>query len=65
MIILNLFIGVIMNSMQESQAEVGALVKKGEGVASGTGEDIAAVEHQLDELKRQLAVLRHRLGESM
>ncbi len=64
MIILNLFIGVIMNSMQESQAEVDSLVKKKEGIASVTGEDIAAVEHQLDELKRQLAVLRHRLGKS-
>ena len=64
MIILNLFIGVIMNSMQESQAEAEALVKKKEGVTSVTGEDIAAVEHQLDELKRQLAVLRHRLGKS-
>ncbi|MFN0157816.1 MAG: ion transporter, partial [Bacteroidota bacterium] len=64
MIILNLFIGVIMNSMQESQAEADALFKKKEGAASVTGEDIAAVEHQLDELKRQLAVLRHRLGKS-
>ena len=64
MIILNLFIGVIMNSMQESQAEAEALVKKNEGIASVSGEDIAAVEHQLDELKRRLAVLRHRLGKS-
>ena len=64
MIILNLFIGVIMNSMQESQAEAEAIVKKKEGVSSATGENIAAVEHQLDELKKQLAVLRHRLGKS-
>lgn len=64
MIILNLFIGVIMNSMQESQAEAEALVKKKEGIESVTGEDIATIEHQLEELKRQLAVLRHRLGKS-
>jgi len=64
MIILNLFIGVIMNSMQESQAEADALFMKKEGIASVTGEDIAVIEHQLDELKKQLAVLRHRLGKS-
>jgi voltage-gated sodium channel len=64
MIILNLFIGVIMNSMQESQAESEALVKKQKRVASVTAEDISAVERQLDELKRQLAVLRHRVGKN-
>ncbi|MFZ5947178.1 MAG: ion transporter [Stygiobacter sp.] len=64
MIILNLFIGVIMNSMQESQAEAVALVKKKEGSQSVTWEDIAIIEHQLEELKRQLSVLRHRLGKS-
>jgi voltage-gated sodium channel len=61
MIILNLFIGVIMNSMQESQAEAEAMMRKNEGIARVSGTDIAQIESQLDELKKQLAVIRHRL----
>jgi len=62
MIILNLFIGVIMNSMQESQAEAEAMAQ-GRGKEHAPGEtDILAIERQLDALKHQLTVLRHRMA---
>lgn len=61
MIILNLFIGVIMNSMQESHAEHQATLKQKEGYASVEANDIRSIELQLDQVISQLAVLRHRI----
>jgi len=62
MIILNLFIGVIMNSMQESQAEAEAMAQ-GRGKEDAPGEtDILTIERQLDALKHQLTLLRHRMA---
>lgn len=64
MIILNLFIGVIMNSMQESTAEVEArrFAKAGSlNSAQLTNEDFIHVERQLADLQKHLAVMRHRI----
>jgi voltage-gated sodium channel len=65
MIILNLFIGVIMTSMQESTAEMDArrFAKAGTPAAAGlTTDDFVHLERQLADLQKQLAVMRHRLG---
>ncbi|MFN7967579.1 MAG: ion transporter [Acidobacteriota bacterium] len=61
MIILNLFIGVIMNSMQESAAEVAAQRETRDAGSSGVTDEIAALEKSLDDVKKRLAVLRHRI----
>jgi len=62
MIILNLFIGVIMTSMQESQAEAEAMAQ-GHGKEHAPGEtDILTIERQLEALKHQLTLLRHRMA---
>ncbi len=65
MIILNLFIGVIMNSMQESTAEIEArrFAKAGTQTPAGlTDDDFVHIERQLANLQKQIAVLRHRIG---
>lgn len=65
MIILNLFIGVIMNSMQESTAEMEArrLAKAGTQTPAGlTNDDFVQIERQLVDLQKQIAVMRHRMG---
>jgi voltage-gated sodium channel len=65
MIILNLFIGVIMNSMQESTAEIEArrLAKAGTQTSAGlTNDDFVHIERQLTDLQKQIAVMRHRMG---
>lgn len=63
MIILNLFIGVIMNSMQESTAEIEArrFAKAGPHASAGlTNDDFVHIERQLADLQKQIAVMRHR-----
>jgi voltage-gated sodium channel len=65
MIILNLFIGVIMNSMQESTAEIEArrFAKAGTHTPAGlTNDDFVHIERQLTDLQKQIAVMRHRIG---
>ncbi|HEX5791594.1 MAG TPA: ion transporter [Luteolibacter sp.] len=57
MIMLNLFIGVIMNSMQEMQEEKEAALSSGTGPAA----DIARIEHQLGELHASLSALKSKL----
>ena len=57
MIMLNLFIGVIMNSMQEMQEEKEAALSSGTGPAA----DIARIEHQLQELHASLSALKSKL----
>jgi hypothetical protein len=65
MIILNLFIGVIMNSMQESSAEIeGHRIAKAEAQPSAglTNDDFVHIERQLAGIQKQIAVMRHRKG---
>jgi voltage-gated sodium channel len=62
-IVLNLVIGVILSSMQEAQIEQDrdALNRaRAAGVALTMDEEIQAIEHQLEEMKRHLVALRAR-----
>ena len=64
MIMLNLFIGVILNSMDEAQRErelEHIAQQRASGEESTMDEDIAAMQHQLDELKKSLEHLSLRL----
>ncbi len=67
MIILNLFIGIIMNSMSEMHAEIEAQDRqrheKELGLATLTDE-FNQFEQQLDALKEQAATLKRRAGEA-
>lgn len=63
MIVLNLFIGVIMNSMDEAKAEAEIeenINKKAEDKIS-TGDDIQAVIKKLDELKKEMDFVYNRV----
>lgn len=61
MIMLNLFIGVIINSMHEAQAEEQA--RREDAAAAATPEqDLEAIEDQLATLQARLRTVRHRLG---
>ena len=64
MIMLNLFIGIIMNSMEEMHSELDEynaakrrIAEEGSALA-----DLTALDQQLDLLKTQLAALRGKLG---
>jgi voltage-gated sodium channel len=59
MIILNLFIGVIMNSMQEAAAETEKAVERKR--RADTGEAQVSVEHELFEIHRAMNELSERL----
>jgi len=64
MIILNLLIGVIMGGMQEAQAEreEAERTKNVEKTGLPSAQDeINQAERQLDDLKKQLEIIRHRL----
>ncbi|MEQ9453051.1 MAG: ion transporter [Phycisphaeraceae bacterium] len=58
MIMLNLFIGVIINSMHEAQAEAEA-----RKASTGAAEELVALEGELDRIKEKLRVVRHHLPE--
>jgi len=61
MIMLNLFIGVIMNGMHEAQRETELAERKKHLEQLGqttVGNEIKMVEHQLDQLKEQLQAIR-------
>ncbi len=60
MIILNLFIGVIMNGMEEAQAEASALNDKGDRTLA---EELAALQEQLGNLQKKLGALGVRAQE--
>jgi voltage-gated sodium channel len=66
MIILNLFIGVIMNSMDEARQE-NALQEMAERKADGGGptvsDEIFLINEQLDSVKELLALVEHRMGD--
>jgi voltage-gated sodium channel len=64
MIILNLFIGVIMNGMQEAHEEAQELERaraEAAGTAKTVEQDVAELEQQLAIMQEQLARLRGRL----
>ena len=54
MVILNLFIGVIMNGMDEAAAEAGELAK-------AKAPDRPSLEHELEQLNRDLGALQERI----
>ncbi|MCB0510602.1 MAG: ion transporter [Chitinophagales bacterium] len=63
MIVLNLFIGVIMNSMDEAKAEAELeenIKRKEEGNVS-TGDDLHAIMEKLDELKKEMDFVYNRM----
>lgn len=63
MIMLNLFIGIIMNSMSEMQAEISERRQRRVTEAGGPGieDDLRLLEQQIDSLKEQAACVRQRL----
>ena len=65
MIMLNLFIGIIMNSMAEMHAEIEQRDRTRHLAEAGRTtlqDELALFERQIDELKRQAARLRQRAG---
>ena len=65
MIMLNLFIGIIMNSMSEMHAEIeqsGRTTHLTQAGRTTLQDDLALFERQIDELNRQAARLRQRAG---
>lgn len=65
MIMLNLFIGIIMNSMstQHTEMENGKLAKVADGSSKETLlEDLSILDRQIEALRVQTARLRHRLN---
>jgi voltage-gated sodium channel len=63
MIMLNLFIGIIMNSMSEMHTELDEQVRAKQSVAENDSvlSDIAALDQQLSTLKSQLSTLRRKI----
>ena len=63
MIMLNLFIGIIMNSMAEMHAELDQQVRAKQSVAEKDSvlSDITALDQQWSVLKSQLSKLRRKL----
>jgi voltage-gated sodium channel len=64
MIILNLFIGVIMNGMDEmrGEAETAELVKRREAGNITVGDEIRLIDDKIDELRKSLQILNARLA---
>ena len=60
MIILNLFIGVIMNGMEEAQAEAAEMAKASRKGRESLAEELAAVSGQLAEMQKVLAAIEIR-----
>lgn len=66
MIILNLFIGIIMNSMSEMHAEIEARDRQrnvAETGAASVQDELRLLERQIEALKEHAVRVRHRLGE--
>jgi voltage-gated sodium channel len=63
MIMLNLFIGIIMNSMSEMHAELDEQVRAKQNIAEKDSvlSDLTALDQQLSALKAQLRELRSKL----
>lgn len=66
MIMLNLFIGIIMNSMEEMHKELDETkaAKNTDGDANGALNDLAALEKQLATMQTHLTQLRNKLNHS-
>ena len=58
MIVLNLFIGVVISSMTEAQAENARAVLEQRGEGDDLGAQLAAMERNMQEMAEQMAVLR-------
>ncbi|MEQ9097131.1 MAG: ion transporter [Phycisphaerales bacterium] len=61
MIVLNLFIGVVINSMTEAQAENARAMLRAQGEGDGLDAQLASMERGLQEMSRQISELRARL----
>jgi voltage-gated sodium channel len=61
MIVMNLFIGVIMNSMQESHQEMEKSLKAKIAQSSTSDEMIAQLYRKIDEIKEDLSALNETL----
>jgi voltage-gated sodium channel len=67
MIIMNLFIGIIMNSMSEMHAEMSAKERtqtKSAGVTHDLAEELKTLEEELDAMKTRLSSLRGKVDTS-
>jgi voltage-gated sodium channel len=66
MIMLNLFIGIIMNSMEEMHSELDEYnaAKRGTAEKQSALDDLAALDEQVASLKTQLTALRGKLESS-
>lgn len=62
MIIMNLFIGVIMNSMEESQRELEQQLGEMRRDEQGSVQILTGIEAKLDELKREITLLKGRMN---
>ena len=64
MIVLNLFIGVIMNSMDEvrAEAEIEERVKRKQSDAISMADEVHLIAEKIDDLQQELILLKHRLG---
>jgi F0F1-type ATP synthase membrane subunit b/b' len=61
MIIMNLFIGVIMNSMEESQREMEQRIHD-KRVKDNTAEALFRnIEYKIDELKKEISSLKNKM----
>jgi voltage-gated sodium channel len=60
MIILNLFIGIIMNSMSEMHEEIAAREAAEQRPADSLADEVRALERELDQLKARVIRLRRR-----
>ena len=67
MIMLNLFIGIIMNSMEEMHSELDEYnaTKRGTSGKQSALEDLAALDEQVASLKTQLTALRGKLAKEI
>jgi voltage-gated sodium channel len=61
MIVMNLFIGVIMNSMEESQRELEQRIAASKSKDRSTEMMIRSIEFKIDELKKEISGLKNRL----
>lgn len=62
MIIMNLFIGVIMNSMEESQREMEQLLQDKELQKNSTESLFRNIDFKIDELKKEIMGLKNKLN---
>jgi F0F1-type ATP synthase membrane subunit b/b' len=59
---MNLFIGVIMNSMEESQRELEQQLNAIQNKDQGAEKLLGSSESKLDELKKEISLFRSNMG---